>query len=242
MNRYNSATTTRGLEKQSSSKYDSLLVSNRAQEKVLEVSTLSLDQNQELRQYISKESQKIESSELSKTASEGMDKEAFFSGGLDMFSRTKQFIANRLGISEDVAHDITSPLLNHADRIMSMHGGEQEQVIEGLVSAVGPELLRNQTSVGDMGVSSMKPVGTKAWMESIKNRLMSEVRMSSYDADRAVRTISKEAQDLTTMLRPNDKYKIADAIITLMVETNDPTIIYGLKDSDTTLNLLRNHL
>lgn len=243
MNRYDNLFRTKGLDKQASSEYDRLMVSNRQVEKAISIPSFSPVENEGLADYIRKEAKVLDADELTKEASEGITKEAFFSGGLDMFTSTRQLIANRLGVSEEIAHDMTSPVLNRSDVIRNQYGGEPQHIIEGIVTELATQTSDNPIVSKGVELHDFKSSwGKKEWSEAIKDRLVTELGIGSYDADRMVLLIVKESQDLTTSLRPHTKFEISEAIIQIMKENGDPSVIYGFKDSSRMMSLIKEYL
>lgn len=228
-----------GLDKTAGA-YDHLMQSNRQLAPTLNVSTFNPAANESLRHYIQKQSFEI-GDDLEKNASTKMQKEAFLSNGLDLFTKTRNLISKQLGVSEDVAHDITSPVLTQAGNIQSRFGGTETEIIEGIVQELGPAMMQNNSPLGkDVTIMPMKNATSKELLEYIEKRLINEIRMSVFEAERYKHAVAKEAKDLTTILRPHDKVKIANAIIDLMYLKNEPRIVYGLKDSTALMGELRN--
>lgn len=221
---------------------DALMISNRPVEEILNVSSFSSVENESLNALIAKEAKVINDSEMSKTASEAIDKKAFLSNGLDMFASTRGLIAQKLGVSEDVAHDLTSSVLNKTDAIVNRYGGDHNQVVEGIVQEMGNSLLQDHHGLGAVSANVMKPTGTKDAIEHIQSRLVNEAGVTNFQAERLKHAVWKEARDLTTMLRPYDKYTISNAVIDLMIEMGDVNIVYGLKDSNAFVEHIRSLL
>lgn len=223
--------------------YDVLMKSNRAKKEELSLDKLSHTENEGLREFLEKQASLVPDS-LEKTASENaMTKEAFVSRGIDLFDSTKNLIAQRLGVSDGVAHEFSSRVITQAEKIQNRFQGDQGKIIDGIVDAMGTELATNPNAMkSQFGMVNMKVLSNKDLLEYIKERLVNELQLSSYEADRLKLTVVKQAGDLTTMLRPHTKQKIADAIVSLMKDRANPSIAYDIKDSKVLIDGLRMYL
>jgi hypothetical protein len=221
--------------------YDILMNSNRAKKEELSLGKLAQEDNQGVREYLEKQAGLIPDS-LEKTASH-MTKEAFLSRGLDLFDNTKNLIAQRLGVSDGMAHELSSRVITHSDRIQNRFQGDQGKIIEGIVDAMGSEVATNPGSLkSPLGMVNMRMSSNKDLTEYIKNRLVEEVMLSPYEADRLKLSIIKQAGDLTTVLRPYNKQQIADAIVNMIKDRNNPSLAYEIKDSKILVEGLRAYL
>ena len=224
--------------KKTASPFDALQQSNRAKSPGLAVSTLSPKDNEQLRSYISKQAEQLDDS----FQKEAMDKVAFFSNGMDFFTKTRAMIADRLGLSEDAAHDLTPSVLRQADRIQQQYGGEEGAIIQGIIEELGTRTIDHPALQGSTEIGNMKNKSTEKLSDHVKNRLINETRTNSFEADRMKLAILKEAKNLETIIRPHTKYELADAIIDFAKDRNDMTLVYGISGNSSLIEDLKEYL
>jgi hypothetical protein len=221
--------------------YDILMTSNRAKKEELTLGKLAHEDNLGVQAFLEKQAGLIPDS-LDKTASH-MDKEAFLSRGIDLFDNTKNLIAQRLGVSDGVAHEFSSRVITQSERIQNRFQGDQGKIIDGIVDAMGNEAATNPNSFkSQFGMANMRMGSNKELTEHVKNRLVEEMMLSPYEADRLKLSIVKQSGDLTTMLRPYTKQQIAEAIINMIKDRNNPSLAYDIKDSKILVEGLRTYL
>jgi hypothetical protein len=131
------------------SAYDTLTVSNREQSKTLNIVSFSPRDNEQLRDHIRKTASVLDSHDFLKTASV-IDKEAFLSGGMDVFTKTKGLISNKLGIPDEAAHELASPVITQAYKIQEKYGGDENQIVDRLVDEMQNQMVSN----GIVGIRS----------------------------------------------------------------------------------------
>lgn len=162
---------------------------------------------------------------------DSIPKEAAFSNGIQMFSNVRRVIADKLGVSEGVAHDLSSGVITKAEKISAEYGGDQMRIADGIVDEMKGQMIENPDILN--GGMDLHPIGThnKTLQDKIKQRLSSEMGMSHRDSELYKTLVLKQAQDMTTMLRPHKRDEIGMAIIDVLVEHRDVTAIYDLKDT-----------
>lgn len=209
--------------------YDALSVSNREETKTY--TTLGDTEDDLMKEALSKIAGTVQEHDFEKTAS--------FASGLDAFTGVRKMIANKLGVSEGIAHDMASNVVTRSERIANDYGIDQHVVASNIVEEMkgqvieNPDLMNRQTDLHPMGTHNGKI------QEEIKNRLLGEMQMSQRDAELYKDLILKQAQDLVTMLRPHKRDKIAMGIVDILISTRDLTSVYGFKDSQSLMSALR---
>lgn len=213
------------------SEYDSLAVSNRSSGEFG-----ALDE----------ETSNLLSAAIDKTASfeadETIEKQAAFSNGLQMFTNVRRMIADKLGVSEGVAHDLSSNVITRSERIAQEYGGDQVQIADGIVREMQGQVIENPDLLG--GAMDIHPIGhhNKTLQDKIKQRLVAEMGMSQQEAEIYKALILKQSQDMVTMLRPKKRDDIAMAIVSVVAEGRDVTAIYDLKDNPILMQAIRSQL
>lgn len=224
--------------------YDTVSVSNRKASPDLQLNTLSPHDNEQLRLQIQKEALAVDGSELIKGAS-AIDKTAFLSGGMDLFTSVKGLLRNKLGVPDETSHELASPIITQALKIQEQYGGDEKKIAERLITEMQGQLTDNSPNPDHTlgGVQSvMAVVGTKGLEEQIKQRLIEETGLNSYEADRLKKSVVGEARDIAGMIRPHKMDAIAGAIVSFVAQHGDPGVVYGLKDSPAHVQEIRSML
>lgn len=166
-------------------------------------------------------------------------KQASLGNGFQTFSTVRKMIANKLGVSEFVAEDMTSKVITKSEQIANEYGGNQHEIIDGILNEMTKQTIEAPSVLN--GAFDLHPVNhqSREIEETIKLRLMNELHMSNREADMYKTIVYKNAQDLAVTLRPKKREEIAKALVDLMVDTNDMTIIYNIKSSPTLMEALK---
>ena len=169
-------------------------------------------------------------------------KAASFNNGLEMFSGVRRMISDKLGVSEGVAHDMTSGVITKADMIAKEYGGDAVEIASGIIDEMHGKVIENPGMLNSK--VDLHPFTTSSGpiQEQVKQRLIREMGLSHQDAERYKTLILKQAQDLTVSLRPHKRDDIAMAIVDVVAESNDLTSIYGFKDSPMLVNSVKMEL
>lgn len=166
-------------------------------------------------------------------------KHASFASGFQMFGNVKKSVASALGVSDTIAEELTSKIITKSEHVIRDYGGEQIEVISGIIDEMKNQSISNPDILN--GAFDLHPVTHQSRQieETIKLRLMNEMHMSNRDADTFKTVVYKNAQDLTTTLRPHTRENIAKALVDLIIDTKDQTIVYNIKTSPTLLESLK---
>jgi hypothetical protein len=223
--------TQKGMNKVASV-FDALSISNRLEEKTFP--ELDKQSSDWLDESIEKFAHGIHS--------EFMDKQAAFSNGLQLFGDVRKMISDSLGVSEGVAHDLTSSVITRSDKIQQEYGGDQINIISNIVNEMKGQAIDNPESLG--GSVDLHPMtyNSREVQEQVKSRLIQEMGMTSRESEVYKDLIMKQAQDLTSMLRPHKRDAIALAVVDVLIETRDRTSLYDLKNTPMLMQAIKTQL
>ena len=200
--------------------YDRQSISNRqAIEKELTFSNLSPYESESILNVMKKEASELESMGLEKKA-------AGLASPFEYFRNTKALISSKLGLSDDVAHDLSSSIVGRANSLQDEVGGELEPIIGGIIESIDPQEVQNK-----VGVVSMRKSSPNEIEEHLKMRLTEEMQLSAFQADNVVKNIMAQARNLSTQFRQHDTMKIADAIMDVIVNHQDISVVYNMSSS-----------
>lgn len=219
--------------------YDVLSIPNRNNAPILKIASFTPEDNDLLRAQIQKESSVIEQS-VGKEAS--IDKVAFLTGGLDLFANVKGMLRNKLGMPDETAHELVSPIINQTLKIQQQYGGDEKKIADRLITEMQGQMTDTApTGENVMGQvqDHMGVIHTKSLEEHVKQRLVDEAGLNNYEADRLKKTIVGEARDLATAIRPYKMDVISNVIIDMVIQKGDPSVVYGLKDSPVQVQQIR---
>lgn len=212
------------------SEYDALSVSNRVKKDAFE--GVGKENSEQLQNAIGKLASSIH-------VDDSLEKEAGFSNGLELFSGVRKMIATKLGVSEGVAQDMTSNVITKSDKIVKEYGGDQVMIASNIIDEMKGQIIENPDIL--KGKVDLHPMSTGSGkiQEQVKARLVQELGMSQRDAELYKTLIVRQAQDLTTTMRPKKRDEIAMGIVDIVASSKDLTSIYGFKDSPMLVSSLR---
>lgn len=219
--------------------YEKLAVFNREYKGELKVASLIESDQRDLRQYLDKQAEGL-------TTGDRMKKEAFLSGGMELFLSTKSLLMQQLGMDEAKSHEMASTIVTKANQIVEQYGGELGVVIERLVEEMKNQLATQQQANPDVLMESKEllllPRSTKHIHEFTKKNLIQTMRLNNYEAERLAKTIVQESRDLLISLRPYTLPQVVDAMVQMMAHYGDTTVAYNLKSDPYLLQELRDGL
>lgn len=201
--------------------YDKQAISNRVrEEKSLSFSTLTPFESEAILSTIQKEAKELESA--------GLDKKATtVASPFEHFKNAKNYIASKMGLADDSAHDLASSVVGKAQELHQDVGGELEQVIGGIIDNMDRGEIQSRTGAMPMRKSSPNEIE-----EYAKMRLMEEMQLSSFQADQITKSVMTQARNLITRFRMNDTGELADAIVDVLVNHQDVSLVYSISSSD----------
>lgn len=217
------------------SRYDALAIPNRTEASKLTLSSLSAADNEGLRDLIAKEA----------AALGGTEKLAFLSGGVDLFTRAKGMLGNKLGIPEDKANEMASPVVMQTNKIQEIYGGDPHKIMDRLIDAMQNQLIGpHDGQIVPLGEvqDSMALTKTPSLEAEIKARLVNEMHVTNMESNHLAKSVMSEARDLVTAIRPCKIDQIANAIVDVMIEHHDPSVVYGIKTNKVYLAEIKEHL
>jgi hypothetical protein len=157
-----------------------------------------------------------------------MEKKANVIGSpFEVFGHAKSYIASKLGVADEVAHDLASSVVARAQDLQGLHGGEIEPMITGIVDHMNPQEVQDR-----VGAVPMRPMSPNELEESIKEQLMEQLQMTAFQADQFKKIVIQQAKNLSIQYRTRKLQEIANAIINVLVEHQDASIAYGISSSD----------
>lgn len=212
--------------------YEKQAQSNRiVEEKPLSFSTLSPHESNTILDLMEKDACVLRESGFEKKA-------AFnFSTPFDQFRTAKNVITNKLGLGDDAAHDLASGIVGKAQRLHEEVGGDIEPIITGIVDNIDVNEIERR-----IGAIPMKRRSTQDTEEHVKLRLMEEMQLSAFVADQMTRSVMQQVKNLGTKFRGSSSEQIANAIVDLLVNYQDTSIVYGISSNSVLLKELEHNL
>lgn len=206
--------------------YDRFATFNRSLGNELTIDGFSDFDRDQLHHYVQKTAAVIDM-----TPDPSIQKQAFLTGGADLFAKAKAMVMSQLGYDEARAAQMASSVVKTAGKIMEMYGGDEHQIIHRLVEEIKNQTLQNggnSSDVADAHEILAMPRTSKQIHEFTKQQLVKSLRVNHYEAERLAKSTVQAARDLLIRLRPHTLAEIVNTIILLMQHYNDPTIVYGL--------------
>lgn len=201
--------------------YDQQGTSNRVQEeKELSLSSLTPSESEVVIGTMRKEAAELDNLSIEKKANA-------IGSPFEIFGHAKSYIASKLGINSETAHDLASSVVARAQDLQQLHGGELEPMITGIVDQMNPQEVQER-----VGAMPMRPLSPNELEESIKQRLIEQLQMSAYQADQFKKIVVQQAKNLSIQYRTYKLQQIANAIINVLVEHQDASIAYGISTSE----------
>jgi hypothetical protein len=210
--------------------YDKQGISNRAvEEKSFSFSSLPSYQSEAILNIMRKEAAEL-STDFDKTAN--LNQSPF-----EMFGMAKNYIASKLGFAPDMAHDLASSVVARGQDLQKEHGGQLGDMVKGIVDQMDPNQIQQR-----MGARPMRSQSPNEVEESVKDRLMKEMPMSSHQADLCKKIVLQQARNLTVQYRNKSLAQICDAIVEVMLQHRDASIAYGISSSERLRPEIETHL
>lgn len=211
--------------------YDKQSISNRVtEEKPLTFSSLAPFESEAVLSVMQKEAEVLDSMEIEKEA-------AGISSPFEHFKTAKNYISSKLGLADDSAHDLASSVVGRAQDLHEQVGGDLEHVIGGIVDSMDKVDIQNRVGAVPMRTSSPNEVE-----EHVKVRLIEEMQLSSFQAESVTKSVMTQARNLTTKFRQSDLAHISNAIVDVLVNHQDTSVVYGLVASDRLVAEVESHL
>lgn len=211
--------------------YDKQGISNRVVNKsrILSFSSLSPHDSQDILGVMRKEAETLYT-EFQKTAH-------LNSSPFEMFGVAKSYIASKLGMAPDMAHDLASNVVTKAQELQKEHGGDLGEMVQGIVDHMDPNAIQQR-----MGARPMRSQSPNEIEDSVKDRLMAEMHMSAHQADLSKKIVLQQARNLSIQYRSKSLAQISSAIVDVMVQHNDASVAYGISSSERFRKEIEMHL
>lgn len=202
--------------------YDKMGVSNRVFEKsrVLSFSTIPAHESEVILNLMRKEATELALEEtLNKRAN--LNQSPF-----EMFSVAKNYIASRLGMAPDMAHDLASSVVAKGQDLQNEHGGELGDMVRGIVDNMDPTAIQEK-----MGARPMRSQSPNEIEDNVKDKLMQQMPMSAHQADLCKKIVLQQARNMTIQYRSKSLAQISDAIVDVMLAHHDSSVAYGISSN-----------
>lgn len=211
--------------------YEKQSESNRVkEEKKLNFSALSPFESEAILNTIQKEANELDAIEIDKQA-------AVVASPFEHFKTAKNYIASKLGLADESAHDLASSVVGRAQDIHQQVGGDVENVIGGIVDNMDVKEIQSR-----IGAIPMRKASPNEIEEHVKLRLIEEMQLSSFQADTVTKSVLTQARNLSTRLRKFDTGQIANAIVDILVNHQDTSIVYSISSSDRLVSEIEDQL
>ena len=200
--------------------YDKMGESNRVvEEKPLHFSSLSASDTNFLREHLAKEASDLNSIPLEKRAN-AMNL-------FDLFQNTKNAIASSLGVADGAAHDLASSTIAKAQEIQAVHGGTIEEAASGIIQQMGGAELKKRFSA-----TPMKVFRSTQAEDLARELLIDQMQLSGYQADQLKKNVVQQARNLSTKFRAHDLGELTTAIVDVLTEHGDVSLVYNFATSE----------
>lgn len=203
--------------------YDQLGKSNRVVEKsrVLSFSSTSSHEADVILNQMRKEAAELALEEtLNKSAN--LNQSPF-----EMFGMAKNYIASKLGMAPDMAHDLASSVVARGQDLQKEHGGELGSMVKGIVDNMDPNAIQSK-----MGARPMRNQSPNEIEDNVREKLTQQMGMSAHQADICKKIVLQQARNLVIQYRHKSLAQISDAIVDVMIAHHDASVAYGISSNE----------
>lgn len=155
----------------------------------------------------------------------------------EMFSVAKNYIASRLGMAPDMAHDLASSVVAKGQDLQSQHGGELGDMVKGIVDNMDPTAIQQK-----MGARPMRNQSPNEIEDNVKEKLMQGMAMSAHQADICKKIVLQQARNMIIQYRQKSLAQISDAIVDVMIAHHDASVAYGISSNERLRSEIEMHL
>ena len=200
--------------------YEKQAMSNRREEdKSLVFSSLAPFESEAIIQTIQKEARQLEGDHFEKTA-------APLASPFEHFRTAKNYIASKLGLADESAHDLASSVVARAETFTRDHGEDMTAAIGGIIDSMEPLDIQQR-----VGALPMRQASQNETEEQVKTRLIEELQLSSFQADQITKSVMAQVKNLTTQFRNATNDEIANAVVNVLVNHQDTSVVYSISSS-----------
>lgn len=196
--------------------YDKMSVSNRVkEEKELSFSSLAPFESEGVFSIMRKQASELEQL--------GMEKQA---NPFEVFGGAKHYIASKLGVGDDMAHNLASTVLSRAQDLQNVYGGNVNDMVTGIVDNMDKNEIHSR-----LGVVPMRPMSPQETEDAVEQQLMNAFQMSAANVPHYKKNVMDQARNLSVLHRGNQISEIAAAIIQVLVNHQDVTLVNNISSS-----------
>lgn len=212
--------------------YDKMGVSNRVtKSRVLSFSSTPAYESEVILNHMRKEAAELSLEEvLNKSAN--LNQSPF-----EMFSVAKNYIASKLGMAPDMAHDLASSVVARGQDIQNQHGGELGDAVRGIVDNLDPQKVQEK-----MGARPMRNQSPNEIEDEVKEKLMQQMPMSAHQADLCKKIVLQQARNMSIQYRSKSLAQISEAIVQVMLAHHDASVAYGISSNQRLRTEIEEHL
>lgn len=158
---------------------------------------------------------------------ETLDKSASLNQSpFEMFGVAKNYIASKLGMAPDMAHDLASSVVAKGQELQNQHGGELGDMVKGIVDNLDPNAIQDK-----MGARPMRNQSPNEIEDEVKEKLMEQMPMSAHQADICKKIVLQQARNLTIQYRNKSLAQISESIVQVMLAHHDASVAYGISSN-----------
>lgn len=196
--------------------YDKMSVSNRVkEEKELSFSSLTPFESEGVFSIMRKQASELEQ--------QGMEKQA---NPFEVFGGAKHYISSKLGVGDDMAHNLASTVLSRAQDLQNIYGGNVDDMVTGIVDNMDKNEIHSR-----LGVVPMRPLSPQETEDAVEHQLMEAFQLSAVNVAHYKKNVMDQARNLSVLHRQNDISDIAAAIIKVLVDHQDVTLVNNISSS-----------
>lgn len=201
--------------------YDRQSISNRGEEeKQLRISSLPPMDEESILSKMATDAKLLDDTEIDKQAT-------VLTNPFDAFGHAKHYIASKLGVQDELAHDLASSVLGKAEELRNAHGGEINEMVTGIVDHMDKGEIESRTGVAPMRSSSPQELE-----EMIEDVLTKEFQLTSYQAETHKKIIIQQARNLSTIHRNVTLEQLCVAILAILEQHGDISIAPSISTSN----------
>lgn len=202
--------------------YEKQAMSNRGEDnKSLVFSSLAPFESEAIIQTIQKEARQLEGEDIEKSA-------APLASPFEHFRAAKNYIASKLGLADESAHDLASNVVARAEHFNREHGEDITSAIGGIIDSMEPLDIQQR-----VGALPMRQASQNETEEQVKTRLIEELQLSSFQADQITKSVMSQVKNLSIQFRNASNGDIANAIVNVLVNHQDTSVVYSISSSAT---------
>lgn len=220
INRYNNQNhaihrTENHLEK-IASVYDKMSVSNRVkEEKVLSFSSLTPFESEGVFSTMKKQAEELEQL--------GVEKK---SDPFEEFGNAKHYISSKLGVGDEMSHNLASSVLSKAQGLQNQYGGNVNDMVTGIVDNMDKGEIHTR-----LGVIPMRPMSPQETEDAVEQQLMQAFQLSAANVAHYKKNVMDQARNLSVLHRQNEISDIATAIIKVLADHQDITLVNNISST-----------